>query len=79
MQDSPEPDHSCWPPWRSGLGGAAVQGGELSRALSLTPRACPRQETIDQPPSNMLEGSSVRPRGRGSRVLLTLLEPRRPR
>lgn len=54
-------------------------GGPRSQALY--PKAlCPRQETIEQLLSNMLEGepsSSVLVSG--IQVLLTLLEPRRPR
>lgn len=89
VQDSPEPDQllATLEKWVSG---SQMQGGKLSGALQHDPHPdptlvpcsdpCPRQETIEQLLSNMLEGEqSQSVIVSGIQVLLTLLEPRRPR
>lgn len=66
-----------------GLRGCRAGGppGSRVQALHCPPRPpCPRQETIEQLLSNMLEGEqSQSVIVSGVQVLLTLLEPRRPR
>lgn len=85
-QDSPEPDQllATLEKWVCRMG-VEAQGGELSwvlPALALHSDLCllPRQETIEQLLSNMFAGEqSQSVIVSGIQVLLTLLEPRRPR